>query len=39
MPEYPYVPEGTTTIEYPRSKRKVVLNNKGEVISDSAKEK
>jgi hypothetical protein len=30
-----YVPESTTTIEYPRSKRKVVLDHTGKVISDT----
>lgn len=38
MPNYPYVVESETTIFYPRSKRKIVLNNKNEVISDSAKD-
>jgi hypothetical protein len=38
MPQYPFIPEWTTVIEYPKSKRKVILNHKGEVISDSAKE-
>ena len=38
MPQYQYVPESETTIFYPKSKRKIVLNNKGQVISDSAKE-
>ncbi len=28
-----------TTIFYPKSKRKIVLNNKGQVISDNAKDK
>jgi hypothetical protein len=29
------LPEGSTTIEYPRSKRKVVIDSNGKVISDS----
>jgi hypothetical protein len=31
------LPEGTTTIEYPRSKKKVVKDHKGNIISDSKK--
>jgi hypothetical protein len=38
MQKYPYVVESTTVIKYPESKRKVILNNKNEVISDSAKD-
>jgi hypothetical protein len=33
------LPEGTTTIEYPRSKRKVVKDSKGNIISDSNSDK
>ena len=36
MSNYPFVPESTTVIEYPRSKRKIVLDHTGKVISDSA---
>jgi hypothetical protein len=38
MPQYPYVVESETTIEYPKSKRKIVLDNTGRVVSDSAKD-
>jgi hypothetical protein len=34
---YRYVPESETTIYYPKSKRKVVLNYKGEIIKDTGK--
>ena len=34
-----FVPESTTVIEYPRSKRKVVIDHHGNVISDTAKDK
>jgi hypothetical protein len=30
------ITESTTTIEYPRSKRKIVKDSKGNIISDSA---
>ena len=30
------LPEGTTEIFYPRSKRKIVKDSKGNIISDSA---
>jgi hypothetical protein len=33
------VPESETTIYYPKSKRTVKLNHKGQVISDSATSK
>jgi hypothetical protein len=35
MSNRPYVPESTTEVYYPKSKRKIILNNKGEVISDT----
>ena len=35
MPQYSYVPESKTEIYYPRSKRKVILDHTGKVISDS----
>ena len=38
MPEYPFVPESTTTVYYPKSKRKVVLDHSGKVFDDSAKD-
>lgn len=39
MPQhYPYVPESKTEIYYPRSKRKIVLDARGNVISDTAKD-
>jgi hypothetical protein len=33
-----YIPESETTIFYPASKRKKIVNHKGEVIYDSAKD-
>jgi hypothetical protein len=39
MSNYPYVPESKTEIYYPRSKRRVVIDHTGKVLSDSAKEK
>ena len=33
---YSYVPESITEVYYPKSKRKKVVNNKGEIISDTA---
>jgi hypothetical protein len=36
---YYVIPESTTTIEYPVSKRKKIVNHKGEVIYDSTKDK
>ena len=39
MSNYKYVPESTTVIEYPRSKRRIVLDTRGNVVSDSAKDK
>jgi hypothetical protein len=35
MSNYPYVPESTTVIEYPKSKRRIVFNHKGQVVSDT----
>ena len=32
---YPTIPESTTTVYYSKSKRKVVLNHRGEIISDT----
>ena len=36
---YPFIPESTTTVYYPKSKRKVVLNHKGEIIEDTRDDK
>jgi hypothetical protein len=33
------IPKGTETIEYPRSKRKIVKDSKGNIISDSNRDK
>jgi hypothetical protein len=33
------IPEGTTTIEYPKSKRRVVKDHKGNIMSDLADKK
>ena len=35
---YRYIPESETTVEYPKSKRKKVIDSKGNIISDTAKE-
>jgi hypothetical protein len=35
MPDCPFIPESTTVIEYPVSKRRIVFNHKGEVVSDT----
>ena len=37
MPQniYPYVPESITVIEYPKSKRRIVFDHTGKVISDT----
>lgn len=34
---YAYIPESETEVYYPKSKRRVKLNSKGEIISDTAK--
>jgi hypothetical protein len=36
---YTYIPDSTTEVYYPKSKRKVKLDSKGNVISDTAKNK
>jgi hypothetical protein len=36
---YTYIPDSITEIHYPKSKRKVKLDSKGNVISDTAKNK
>jgi hypothetical protein len=33
------IPESTTTIEYPVSKRRIKFDSKGNVVYDSAKDK
>jgi len=35
---YTYIPESETEVYYPKSKRKVKLDSKGNVISDTAKD-
>ena len=39
MFNYPYVPESKTEIYYPKSKRRVVIDHTGKVISDSNNDK
>lgn len=36
---YTYIPESTTEVNYPKSKRKKKVDSKGNVISDTAKDK
>jgi hypothetical protein len=34
---YPFVPESTTEVYWPKSKKKKVIDSKGNIISDTAK--
>jgi hypothetical protein len=35
MSKYPYVPESETVVEYPKSKRRIVFDHTGKVVSDT----